>query len=590
MDNIDRLRAKMKENKVDMYLVTSDDFHGSEFTGKYFKTREYLSGFTGSAGILIVTMTDAALWTDGRYYLQAEDELKNTQIRLFKDGMPGVETYISYIYNNLKENMTLGFDGRCIMASTIIAIKKHFQMLGINIRINGEMDLAGEIWKDRPKLPNAKAFVLDKKYTGEDAADKIKRLRLEMNKHNSSYHVICSLDDICWLLNIRGRDIDFCPLVMSFLIVSQENIWIFVNNNKIENIREYLNDIGVLIRPYEDIYNAASNIEVQNDSNIMCDLSKLNYRLYNSIKNNRILNIPNPTTDMKSIKNDVELENIKLAHIKDAIAYIRFLMWFEDNKTKCPTELEVATALLKQRQQMENFLEESFESIVAYGENGAIVHYSPFTKDNNTKLDKKSLVLIDTGGHYLNGTTDITRTLVCGELTPQEKKDFTLVLKGNLSLSNVRIPKGISGVSLDAIARAPIWKEGRDFNHGTGHGVGYLLNVHEGPQNISFRTGRRNVAFKAGMLTSNEPGIYIKGSYGIRLENLMFCKESKENNDFLEFETVTMVPFDVRAIDYDLLSDEELRYLNEYHDSVVENLAPYLNNEETVFLKKYINR
>lgn len=589
MNKINKLRNLMKENKIDIYYVPTDDFHGSEFVGAYFKAREYLSDFTGSAGTLIVTMEDAGLWTDGRYYLQAEEELSEGEIVLYKAGMENVKTINQFLQERLSDGMTLGFDGRCLTASSIIGLKRLLKNNGKKINICDNVDLVDCMWDDRPKLSVSEAFELEEKYIGESAVSKIKRLRNKLKDYNAFAYVLTSLDDIAWLLNIRAHDIKCSPLLLSYMIITDCKATLYCNKESVKMIDEYLTGIGIEVKNYNDIYEDAENIPIsKNGKLIIADLDKVNYTLYNKIKKNRIYNIVNPTTVMKAIKNNVEVVNEAEAHIKDGIAYIRFLHWFSQNKSKKITELDIAVELLKQRQNMEGFIEESFEPIVAYGKHGAIVHYSP-TKKSNIKIDNKSFVLIDTGAHYYEGTTDITRTLSCGDLDDEEKKNYTLVLKGNLALGAAKFVYGTTGSNLDILAREPLWNEGLDYNHSTGHGVGYLMNVHEGPNNIRWKFGKGKTiscAIEPGMITSNEPGLYLSEKYGIRLENMIVCKEREKNEygRFLEFETLTLVPFDINAIDVKLLSEKEKNILNEYHKKIYKVMCPFLNEEEQRFL------
>ncbi len=591
-DRLFKLREKMNENGIDMYLITTSDFHGQEFISDYFKTREYISGFKGSAGTLVVTMDFAGLWTDGRYYIQAEKELKGSDITLFKDGMESVISYKDFIIKNLKDNYTLGFDGRCVMTLDVLNIKNLLETEGINIYLKTDKDLVGEIWDERKDISHTDAFLLEEKYSGCSATSKIEEVKEFLKENNGEFIIFSAPDEVCYLLNIRANDVKFSPVFLSYLVVKKDESILYCDINSALNIADYLDNIGIKVREYDKIYDDLKNINlsVEDKKYIICELSKVNYNLYLCFMKNRVKNMLSPASLMKAIKNETELNNLKQCHIKDAIAYIRFLRWFDENvynkKDSDFSEIDIANVLLSKRSELEGFIEESFESIVAYGKNSAIVHYSPF-ENEETIVKDKSVLLIDTGGHYFEGTTDITRTLSCGEVSDEEKKDYTLVLKGHIALLNARFPKDLTDKKLDVFARAPLWKYGKDFKHGTGHGVGYLLNVHEGPNNISYYPGRRERRFYPGMVTSDEPGIYIKDSYGIRIENLMFCKES-EMEGFLEFENLTMVPYDKRLIDFSLLDESEVSYINSFHNKIKNTLSPYLNDEDKVFLEKLI--
>lgn len=599
-DQISKLRYFMSENNIDIYYIPTDDFHGSEFVSDFFKAREYMSGFTGSAGTLIVTRDMAGLFTDGRYFLQAENELKGTGIELFRVGNKGVPTINEFLNEKLLSGMTLGFDGRCVTAKDAISMQEYFEENGKEILFRCDTDLVDYIWTDRPKLPDARTFILDEQYCGETIQSKMARVLETIRKKRAGGLVLTSLDDIAWLLNIRGGDIKCSPLVLSYMIITLDDITFYCGTGnksdaKLCEIYDYLSDNGITIKGYFDIYNDIRKLE--NAMPVIADSDKVNYRIYdalNKLPDSKILDIINPTTEFKAIKNSTEVKNQKQAHIKDAVAYVRFLYWFKNDCLKHKnqihvTELDLADRLLSERKKMEGFVDESFEPIVAYGSHGAIVHYSP-SQESNIPIGGKSFVLIDTGGHYLEGTTDITRTIVCGELSEEEREHYTLVLKGNLALGSAVFLEETTGAGLDMLARKPLWDRYLDYKHGTGHGVGYLLNVHEGPNGIRYRVGSGkniSVAMKPGMITSNEPGLYIEGKYGIRLENMIVCKEETENEfgRFLSFETLTLVPFDLDAIKTEMLDEKEINLINSYHERIFLTISPYVNDEEREFLR-----
>lgn len=601
IERLNKLRNAMKSNGIDAYYIPSDDFHGSEFVSEYFKNREYFSGFTGSAGTLIVLQDEAVLYTDGRYFLQAEEELNGTGIELYKMGEQGVPSIKEYLAIKLSDKSVIGFDGRCVNTSFVLELKKYFDKKGIDVLINGNYDLANEIRGNDISLPNTEAYVLEEKYTGISSLVKMDKVREEMIKKKCNVFVLTSLDDICWLLNIRGNDIEYSPLVLSYMIITDNEAYFYCgsgnkDDEKLKNIYDYLESENIIIKPYDIFYEYIDVILGKMDNvRVIADTDKINYKVYEKISKYEIVNIINPTTNLKAIKNDIEITNEKNAHIKDGVAFAKFLYWFDGQKKigfdkANLSEIDIAKRLYEERAKMEGFVEESFEPIVAYGKNGAIVHYSA-DELSNAVLENKSFVLIDTGGHYFEGSTDITRTISCGELTDEEKRCYTLVLKGHLALSKAVFLEGTTGANLDILARKPLWDEGLNYNHGTGHGVGYLMNVHEGPNNIRYRLGSgKNISKEIvpGMITSNEPGIYLEGKFGIRLENLIICKDKCNNSfgNFYEFENLTLVPFDLEAIDMNLLDEKEREILNDYHREVYEKISGYLEEEEREFLKE----
>ena len=578
------LRELMKKGGVDAYLVPTDDFHASEYVGDYFKCRKYITGFTGSAGTAVITEDMAGLWTDGRYFIQAAQQLEGTSVTLFKMGEPGVPTVHEFLKDKLTEGMCLGFDGRTVSAAEADQLKT--LLSDKNIRFSVEEDLIGEIWTDRPELSCEPVMELDVKWTGESRADKCRRIRHKMEEKQADVFVLTSLDDIAWLLNIRGNDIHCCPVVLSYLVMTKEEILLFANENAFsKEIQENLHSDGVILKPYDDVYSYAKTIT--SEKTVILSRKCANSRLVNSIPSEvSILDEENLTLLPKAVKNETEVENERTAHIKDGVAVTKFMYWLKQNVGKIKiTELSAADYLFDLRKQQENFLGNSFDPIVSYGGHAAICHYSP-SPETDIPLEPKGLALCDTGGHYLEGTTDITRTIALGELTEKEKKYFTIVLKGHLNLSDAKFRYGCCGQNLDYIAREPLWRLGEDYNHGTGHGVGYLLNVHEGPN--SFRWKSSSAVLEEGMITSNEPGYYVENEFGIRHENLIVCKKAEETafGQFMCFENLTMVPFDLDAVEPALLTDHEKELLNAYHRDVYEKISPYLNEEEKEWLKE----
>lgn len=593
-ERIHRLREKMKERGIQFYLVPTADYHQSEYVGAYFKEREYLTGFTGSAGSALITGSQAYLWTDGRYFLQAAEQLRGTEIRLMKMGEEAVPDMGRFLKDQIKEGQCLGVDGRTVS----VAQGRKLQSITKEncAEFHWDMDLVGEIWEDRPAMSKEPAFELDLCYAGESREDKIRRVRREMEKEGASRHLLTSLDDICWLLNIRGRDIAYCPLVLSYCVVEEDKVLLFVDPDKIEKALGELGDslqkAGVEIHPYEEIEREIAGWDGQEFS-LLLDPQKVSYGIYESIPLGvRKIEKPNPEVKMKALKNKVELKNLRIAQRKDAIAHVRFMKWLKENVGKIEmTELSCGEKLEEFRKEQENYLQPGFEPISAYGEHGAIVHYSA-TKESNAVLQEGGLLLMDTGGGYLEGTTDITRTYAVGTVSREMKEHFTLVVRSNLHLAHARFLQGCSGSNLDILARTPFWEKGLNYNHGTGHGVGYLLNVHEEASAFRWRMDSGSMPLMEGMVITDEPGIYIEGSHGIRLENEVVVQKGEKNEfgQFMYLDIMTYVPFDLDAILPEQMSEQEKEWLNEYHERVYELISPELSKEEKEFLSKYTRK
>ncbi len=585
---LNALRILMKEKKIDAYLVPTDDFHGSEYVGDYFKCRKYITGFTGSAGTAIITQDMAGLWTDGRYFIQAADQLRDTTIELFKSGEPGVPTVHQFLNNKLEEGMCLGFDGRTVSAREAEELQELLQEKHITFSVND--DLIGEIWEDRPALSCEPVMELDIRWTGKSRADKIAEIREQMKAKEADTFILTSLDDIAWLLNIRGNDIHCCPVVLSYLVMMENELRLYANAAAFsEEIRSNLEADGVKIYPYDDVYSYVQSIS--SDKKVLLSRANVNSRLVSNIPSEvTILDEPNLTLLPKAVKNETEMENERIAHIKDGVAVTKFIHWLKKNVTRTTiTELSTAEKLYQFRSEQEHFLGESFDPIIAYGTHAAIVHYSA-TEATDIPLEARGMVLADTGGHYLEGTTDITRTIVLGPVTAKEKKFFTAVLRGNLNLATAKFKYGCTGLNLDYLARGPLWELGEDYNHGTGHGVGYLLNVHEGPNSFRWKNLPGNPApvLEEGMITSDEPGYYLENEFGIRHENLVLCKKAEKTSfgQFMCFEPLTMVPFDLEGINPEEMTERERKLLNDYHQKVYTTISPYLDEEEKEWLKQ----
>lgn len=585
---LNALRILMKEKKIDAYLVATDDFHGSEYVGDYFKCRKYITGFTGSAGTAIITQDMAGLWTDGRYFIQAADQLRDTTIALFRSGEPGVPTVHQFLKDKLEEGMCLGFDGRTVSAREAEELQELLQEKHITFSAND--DLIGEIWEDRPALSCEPVMELNIRWIGKSRADKIAEIREQMKAKEADTFILTSLDDIAWLLNIRGNDIHCCPVVLSYLVMMENELRLYANAAAFsEEIRSNLEADGVKIYPYDDVYSYVQSIS--SDKKVLLSRANVNSRLVSNIPSEvTILDEPNLTLLPKAVKNKTEMENERIAHIKDGIAVTKFIHWLKKNVTRTTiTELSAAEKLYQFRSEQEHFLGDSFDPIIAYGTHAAIVHYSA-TEATDIPLAARGMVLADTGGHYLEGTTDITRTIVLGPVTAKEKKFFTAVLRGNLNLAAAKFKYGCTGLNLDYLARGPLWELGEDYNHGTGHGVGYLLNVHEGPNSFRWKNLPGNPApvLEEGMITSDEPGYYLENEFGIRHENLVLCKKAEKTSfgQFMCFEPLTMVPFDLEGINPEEMTERERKLLNDYHQKVYTTISPYLDEEEKEWLKQ----
>ncbi len=588
-ERIEALRACMRRENIDMYVVPTSDFHDSEYVGSHFKCREFLSGFTGSNGTLLVTKDWAGLWTDGRYFLQAADELKGTGIELMKMMEEGVPTINEYISSNLPAGGTLGFDGRVFSVSAGKEFEKNVSEKGGFVRF--DIDLANEVWTDRPALSANPAFVLGTEYAGKTAEEKIAAVRKIMDEKNAGYYILTSLDDIAWLLNMRGSDVDCNPVFLSYLLIMKEEGFLFANPDIMKGSEAYLDSLGIKLKPYNNVYKYAEAIH--SGACVMIDEGKLNYSLYKILENHcDIVNEPNPTTAMKAVKNATEIANLHKANIIDGVAMVKFLHWLDDNIGKQKiTEVSAAKKLEEFRAQGEGYQGLSFETISGYNAHGAIIHYEP-TEETDIEVEPHGLLLVDSGAQYMTGTTDITRTIAVGPLTPEMRHHYTMVLRGHLALAAAVFKEGCSGANLDILARAPFWDEHEDYNHGTGHGIGYFLNVHEGPQSFHWNPKRKSTLtpIKAGMVITDEPGIYIEGKYGVRIENDLLAIDSDKNEygQFLKFEALTLCPYDLRPVNFDELTPKELKTLKAYHNRVVDQLASHLNASDLQWLKEAV--
>lgn len=586
-ERLQALREEMARRNLAAYIVPTEDFHGSEYVGAYFKAREYLSGFTGSAGTLLVLRESAALWTDGRYFLQAEDQLSDSGIELMKSGEPDVPTIAEYLAKTLAKGDRAGFDGRTVTGAFVEELQK--KTANKKLTFCGDEDLAGLIWKERPPISAEPVWELPAAYAGLTREEKLLRVRKQMEEAGADAFLVTDLTESAWLLNLRGSDVRNTPVFLAYMLITKRRALLCAQKDAFpENVRRELAKAEVTLLPYESITDLVASLPA--GQRILVDEKKVSYRLMRAIpKGVEKINRPSPIALLKAVKTEQEISHMRSVHVKDGVAVTRFLYWLKSQvKKEEITEIGAAAKLELFRTEAEGYLEPSFDPIVAYGAHGAIVHYEA-TPETDVKIEQKGFCLVDTGGHYSEGTTDVTRTIALGELTAEERRAYTLVLKGHLRLMAAKFPEGVSGQNLDAIARGPLWEQGLDYRHGTGHGVGYLLSVHEGPQNIRWRAEKeRAVPLEAGMIFSNEPGYYVEGKFGIRHENLMLVVkgEKTEYGQFLRLEPLTMAPFDREAIEAGMLSEEELRLLNAYQEKVYETLAPHFSGEELTWLRE----
>lgn len=580
-ERVQALRRKMAERGLEAYIVPSSDPHQSEYLCDYYKTREYISGFSGSAGIAVITRTKAGLWTDGRYFLQAGEELKDGPFQLYRLGID--IPLLDFLKKEVSPFGKIGFDGYCMSLENYTEFAKG---LGQRMLV-ADVDYIGEIWEDRPSLPKAKAFFLDEKYSGKSVEDKLEVLRYMMKTRQIDYHFISSPEDICYLLNIRGRDVKNTPVILSYALISQEKAMLFVDGKKLEkDVIQGLEEADVTIFEYEGIQEKLEDIEGQKI--VYLQPSRTNIFLFQKIKDNvKIQRGLNLTSLMKAIKNETEIENLKEAYTKDGVALVKFFNWVETGaKTGNINEKFAVERLNQFRDEDEDFLEDSFDAIIGYAENAAIIHYNPSSQPRSKSIENRGLLLVDSGGQYYQGTTDITRTYAMGALSYEEQQDYTLVLKSHIAGMRAVFLEGTTGNYIDSLCKQPIWQAKKDYNHGTGHGVGYLLSVHEGPQTFSKRDGGVEIA--PGMVTSIEPGLYIANSHGIRLESIVLCVKDEKNvfGQFLSFEPLTWLPLDTRPVLRSLLDQEEIDWLNEYNKTSYEKLAPYLEDMDLEYLEK----
>ena len=581
LPRLEALRAEMLQNNIDAFIIPGTDPHQSEYYAEHWGCRTWISGFNGSAGTAVVAKEMAGLWTDSRYFLQAAEQLADSGFELFKDGLPETPSYIDWLVSILPAGSTIAIDGTLFSTIAVENMIDHFKKFHINVVTN--FMPFDKIWQERPSLPNTPFFAHNLEYSGENPTSKITRVMEAIEKSGADALLLSALDDIAWLFNIRGKDVNFNPMTYAYAYIDNDRRILFVGNEKLnEENKTHLRAIGVEQMPYESVFDFVATLR---NKIVSINPAKLNYTLYNRLSTD-VVREEGPIALFKAMKNEVQIAGIRQAMVRDGVALVRFVRWLDTNMDAGKaTELSAAQQLRAFRAEQNLFVDESFGTICGYNEHGAIVHYSA-TPESDVKIRRKGFLLVDSGAQYLDGTTDITRTIALGTLTPQQKRDFTLVLKGHIALARCQFPEGTRGAQLDAIARLPLWQDGLTFLHGTGHGVGHFLNVHEGPQSI--RLQENPTPLMPGMITSNEPGLYRAGEYGIRHENLILTVPACETEfgRFYQFETLTLFPFDKRALDMTILQPHEIAWLNDYHRMVYDKLKSSLTMEECEWLRE----
>lgn len=581
-EKLTALRKIMEREGLDAYIVSGTDPHNSEYLPAAWRQREWISGFTGSFGTAVILKEDAGVWTDSRYFIQAEKQLDGTGIKLHKLRVPGAVDYPDWLSTHLSVGNRVGLDSFCISVADMSSLKGKLESKGIEIV--EKVDLLGEIWLDRPALPEAPLFLVPETVAGQSALQKMEIIRRYLRDVKADYFLLSALDEIAWLCNIRCNDIDFNPVAISYAIVGLEKAYLFVKRHKVTTeAQEALAKTGIEIQDYHHLFLFLEDID--KEKCFCVDPGTLNYSVYHKLSRFPLLESASPVIEAKAIKNQVEIEGFRKACLQDSIAMTKFFYWLESNIGNHLTETEVSEKLTSFRARNEGYISDSFENISAYGENAALPHYSAIP-GQDAELQPRGLYLVDSGGQYTYGTTDITRTIPLGPLSDLEKEDYTLVLKGMIALGRSVFPQGTRGCNLDVAARQPLWQVCRNYGHGTGHGIGFFLNVHEGPQSI--RQELKDQPLLPGMVTSDEPGIYREGSHGIRHENMILCAPVCENEfgKWLGFETLTLCYFDTSALLLELMNQEEIGWLNQYHCRVYENTAPFLTPEEALWLKE----
>ena len=579
-----KLREEMNKEGMQAYIIPTSDFHETEYVSEYFAARKYMSGFTGSAGVLVVLLDKAGLWTDGRYFIQAANQLAGSGIDLMKQGQEDTPSIEEYIVSNLTQGSVVGSDGRVMNVNDANKYKQAFMMH--DIKMVTDKDLVGRIWDDRPALPCTETFHYDEKYAGKSISEKLTQVREAMKGYNCRSHIVTKIDEIAWLYNLRAHDVPHFPVALAYTIIKENDAMIYIDASRLdEESKTLFAQNHIQVKDYEAIYEDVKTLE----GPVLVDGNFVNSKIVYSL-NTEIVYAQDPIVLLKAMKNEIELANTRNAHIKDGVACTKFMYWLMQNINNGISEMSAQEKLQELRKEQADYLEDSFNTICAYKEHAAMMHYSS-NEETNVELKPEGMLLVDSGGQYLDGTTDITRTFVLGSITEEEKKWFTLALKGHIRLEKANFLYGCRGLNLDILARGPLWDLDMDYQCGTGHGVGHLSNVHEAPNGFRWKiVPERNdsCVLEEGMITSNEPGVYVEGEFGIRHENEMVVVKGNKNfyGQFMHFETLTFVPFDRKGIDKSLLSEDELAWLNDYHASVYEKISPFLTNEEAEWLKE----
>lgn len=579
-----KLREEMNKEGMQAYIIPTSDFHETEYVSEYFAARKYMSGFTGSAGVLVVLLDKAGLWTDGRYFIQAANQLAGSGIDLMKQGQEDTPSIEEYIVTNLTQGSVVGFDGRVMNVNDANKYKQAFMMH--DVKMVTDKDLVGRIWDDRPALPCTETFHYDEKYAGKSISEKLTQVREAMKGYNCRSHIVTKIDEIAWLYNLRAHDVPHFPVALAYTIIKENDAMIYIDASRLdEESKTLFAQNHIQVKDYEAIYEDVKTLE----GPVLVDGNFVNSKIVYSL-NTEIVYAQDPIVLLKAMKNETELANTRNAHIKDGVACTKFMYWLMQNVNNGISEMSAQEKLQELRKEQADYLEDSFNTICAYKEHAAMMHYSS-NEETNVELKPEGMLLVDSGGQYLDGTTDITRTFVLGSITEEEKKWFTLALKGHIRLEKANFLYGCRGLNLDILARGPLWDLDMDYQCGTGHGVGHLSNVHEAPNGFRWKiVPERNdsCVLEEGMITSNEPGVYVEGEFGIRHENEMVVVKGNKNfyGQFMHFETLTFVPFDRKGIDKSLLSEDELTWLNDYHASVYEKISPFLTNEEAEWLKE----
>ena len=585
-EKLTAIRKLLTTNKLDAYIIPSSDPHQSEYPAALWQSRAWISGFTGSAGYVTITQSTAYVWTDGRYFLQCETETKDSEFELKKQMQQGAPEHIDWLAENLPENSRVGCDSALFSVGQVRTLQKMFDSK--NIALVTDADLISPIWKDRPSLPTAEIFEHDVVFAGKSRADKLTDIRAKMKAKGADFHLVTTLDDIGWTLNLRGSDVACNPVFVAYLVIGMERCDLFIESSKVPaDIKTALNHDGVIIRPYAMVSDFISQLD--ESQAITIDSGNINFQLFSLLDRVHVIEGETFSIMMKAVKNETEQRLIREVMVKDGVALTKAFMWLEKTLLeRTVQEYEMASMLAQYRSDQAHYFGESFDAIIGYNGNGAIIHYHP-DPHHSTEIARKGILLLDSGGQYADGTTDITRTIsLDGAPTAEQRQNYTAVLRGHIAIAQLKFPEGTKGIQMDTLARQYLWQLGLNFGHGTGHGVGFFMNVHEPPQGIvGIINARGTTAHKLGMLTSNEPGFYKEGEYGIRIENLVLVVEDQETpfGKFYKFDTVTLFPIDTHLIDLSVLTASELNWINEYHERVYTHLSPFLNELEIVWLE-----